>query len=840
MKKIYFLLMAILVTAMIARSQKTWVGPAIGGSWAVGANWSGGTVPGPADSVVLNGGISGSIINVASVTIRSLTVTGNSNVTLDYSGGGAARTLNISNDNGNTALDLSITLGSQLTLAGTNFAGITLTTNANGIIAGILTVNTGRTFTTGAGNSITNVTGTIDNKGSVNSSDNNSLSFASGGSYIHSQNGGTVPEADWGNNSNCIITGVVGIMPTTTGFVQDFGNFTWNSPGQNAGLSFEGDLENIDGNFTITSTGTGNIRLTNTGNFNATVGGNYIQTGGTLVLNQTDGDGVLEIDGNFNMSGGVLSRNSIAASSSSTVIFRDAGAGLHTFTKTGGTISGQLDFVVPNGSTVDFGLSVLNGSAATFTLNSGAKFTTSNAAGLNSTGSTGSIQTAIRSFSTQADYEFRGANTGVFNTGSSLNTEPSVVRNLTINNASGSVALSKPVTINDPGAGTSRLYMQNGPLITTTINILTLNDGVQATGVAGLQANNYNLTSFVAGPLKKVGNDAFIFPVGKIGSGLRRIGIIIPTPAVGSNTSTFFTAEFKRENPQTLSNTLGAGLARISACEYWTLDRTGTNQVRVLLSWENNSGCPGQYVTDISTLRVAHLLGGTWINEGNQPSSVTGNNAAGSITSNNAGITPDFSPFVLASSSLITNPLPVVFADVKAYEKNGGVQIEWSNLTEKDVAEYTVERSANGNDFGAISLQLPASNQNDKASYDAFDASPIAGINYYRIKAEETTGKIVYSKILSVNIGAQARGLRVYPNPVNGNQLTISLTNLKRGQYSLQVINNAGQDIFNQMITNYGSRMTQTLDLPSSVKPGVYNMVVTGNDYRESKMFVVQ
>jgi hypothetical protein len=203
-------------------------------------------------------------------------------------------------------------------------------------------------------------------------------------------------------------------------------------------------------------------------------------------------------------------------------------------------------------------------------------------------------------------------------------------------------------------------------------------------------------------------------------------------------------------------------------------------------------------------------------------------------------VVSSFSPFALASSTSAENPLPVVFANVRAYEKNSGVQIEWSNLTEKDVANYVVERSSNGSDFSSIGEQLPTSNQNDKADYSAFDASPNAGVNYYRIKAEETTGKIVYSKVLSVNLGTAGKSLNVYPNPVKGNQVNISLSNVRRGQYDLRVINTAGQDIFKQRISTQGSTLTQTIDLPSTVKPGVYNLVVTGGDYRETKMFIVQ
>jgi hypothetical protein len=168
-------------------------------------------------------------------------------------------------------------------------------------------------------------------------------------------------------------------------------------------------------------------------------------------------------------------------------------------------------------------------------------------------------------------------------------------------------------------------------------------------------------------------------------------------------------------------------------------------------------------------------------------------------------------------------------------KKNGAVQIEWSNLTEKDVAEYTIERSVNGQDFIAIAKQWPTSNQNDKATYIGSDAVPVAGANYYRIKVVETTGKIVYSKILSVDLGRANVGLQLYPNPVIGNQITISLSNMKHGQYNLHVLNATGQDVFKKIIVNQSNNLTQTLNLPSTIKPGVYNMVITAEEYRENK-----
>ena len=93
-------------------------------------------------------------------------------------------------------------------------------------------------------------------------------------------------------------------------------------------------------------------------------------------------------------------------------------------------------------------------------------------------------------------------------------------------------------------------------------------------------------------------------------------------------------------------------------------------------------------------------------------SASTGSNAAGTITSGNALTT--FSPFALASSYAAENPLPILFSDVKAYEKNNGIQVEWTNLAEENLANYFVERSSDGRHFTATPLQMPLNNRGEK------------------------------------------------------------------------------------------------------------------------------
>ncbi len=824
MKKFYFLLIAIAITTLAWSQTTTWTNGNNNMRWDQGGNWTNG-VPADGYIVIINNGTSPIITNVAaggSITLNGLRIEGNSTVTLTNTSDN--RTLTI--DNGSGANDFNVEAGSSLTLANggsTEGVSISLRNNRDVVasIAGTLIVANGRSYNSSNTNRQTTVTGIIDNRGTVTGT-NSRLLFSANSKYIHAQNGGSIPVATWSIASDCNIEGYSNSTTAPGNLDQSFGNFTWNSQNQTGDISLAAELATIIGDFTVVNTGSGSIRLKNSGGqaSTTTVSGNYNQTGGNLFIVGTSGTHTLSLMGNFNMSGGTLQRG---GTSTSNVVFDRNG--LQTFTKTGGTITGAVNFRIDNNSIVDFGTSVLDGTAATFTLDGQGKIITANASGLSSSGSIGSIQVGgNRTFNNGADYEFQGASTGNFSTGAG-----SQVRDLIINNTTGEVVAARDFAI------TRALTLSSGYLTTSIANTVTV-----GTGGSSTTANGAFVNGALAKDVTNTSTAKFDFHVGTVAAGLRTIAAT-RVPTGGASGTTTFTAQFFGSNPQTAypGATLASGIQAISACGYWTLNRgtAGGNtkyNAAVTLSWNATGNC-NVNINQTSTLKVLRHNGGTpgtWTDAGyasSTPSSVTSNTVSA------------FSPFTIGTTSAAANPLPVVFANVKAYEKNSGVQVEWSNMTEKDVAGYTIERSANGKDFASIGEQLPTSNQDDRANYTAFDASPLSGVNYYRIKAVETTGKTVYSKVLSVSLGSAAgKGLNVYPNPVSGNQVTVSLSNVKKGQYNLRVVNTAGQDVHKQVISNHSSTMTQTIDLPATVKPGVYNLVITGTDYRQSKQFIVQ
>jgi hypothetical protein len=372
-------------------------------------------------------------------------------------------------------------------------------------------------------------------------------------------------------------------------------------------------------------------------------------------------------------------------------------------------------------------------------------------------------------------------------------------------------------------AVTGDLKLLDGELNTTLLTLITVNDNATA--------SSYSDQSFVNGPILKKGDDNFTFPTGRSSAGLVPIGIS------GLSGASDFMATYKRTPALSLGVITAIGLARISYCEYWNLTRVGAATANVTMYWNPQSNCSAVgYVTDLPSIVVSRFNTVSWDGYG-RTGGTSGTLGNGTVTWNNVNV---FNSFALGTTNAAFNPLPITFDNVKAIEKNNGVEVQWSNLTEKDINDYIVQHSVNGADFTDIKNHLPKNNQGDKADYTSFDPQAVQGVNYYRIKAREITGHVIYSKILRVEIGSSKQNISLYPNPVTDKQVTIALTGIQRGTYTVTIVSNAGQAVYQKTIQSQGTTVAQSLQLPSSIAPGIYTALIKGPDHLNSKTFIVQ
>jgi len=189
------------------------------------------------------------------------------------------------------------------------------------------------------------------------------------------------------------------------------------------------------------------------------------------------------------------------------------------------------------------------------------------------------------------------------------------------------------LTLNDSVTVTTTATFTSGNIYSSAGNNLIFPDNIDYTEASA--------TSHVVGPVTKIGDDAFTFPVGSPTS-LNTVAMSAPVDAADR-----FRAEYKNQNPSSDGYNTGSkaesfGSAIISKAGYWNMERlTGTTDVTLTLGFASN---PYEQYPVLANLKVAHWSGTQWDDHGN--GGTTGTPASGTVI-NSVPIT-SFSPFALA------------------------------------------------------------------------------------------------------------------------------------------------------------------------------------------------
>lgn len=381
-------------------------------------------------------------------------------------------------------------------------------------------------------------------------------------------------------------------------------------------------------------------------------------------------------------------------------------------------------------------------------------------------------------------------------------TSTTTFANLRMNNSNANaLTLQRDITV------TGLLTLTNGDIITGA-NMVILNNGATVSGVS----NN----SYVSGIVRKIGNSAFTFPVGKAGY-YAPISITAP-----NNAAHFYTAEYFFAIPTTggFSTALvGTGIAHVSHAEYWTLTKSaGASDETVRLSW-NNPRSGG--VTQTSTMRLAGW-NGAWSLLG---ATITGGstNASGSVNTDNDINVDSYQAFTLASSTSAQNPLPVELVTFTANLVDDHVLVSWQTSSEKNNDYFTVKKSTNGKDWRVVGT-LPGSGTTLlPASYSLKDTQPLPGLQYYQLTQTDYDGASETFPVIALNIQQLSeRGkLTLYPNPTE-DDLIVRVTGAIANTFIAQVIDVNGKVLIEKTVER-----TEPGISVKELRPGVYNMIVS-------------
>jgi len=326
------------------------------------------------------------------------------------------------------------------------------------------------------------------------------------------------------------------------------------------------------------------------------------------------------------------------------------------------------------------------------------------------------------------------------------------------------------------------LEFVQGKLYTTAEQLLILQPGCQVV--------NAGVHSFVDGPVCKIGEEAFDFPVG---TG----GIYAPLSIGSTGTVTdSFIAVYRRSNPQQISglvNQVSAPIDHISYVEYWELTANSAalpRQIRLAVTALS-------FVRNLESLLIARYAGNQWISEElNEivPGPAQPPFATGTISTSQA--VGSYGYFTLATTEAVTeNPLPVRFTHFSIQPSaTGHPQLKWSVADPSgETFEFLIEK-ATGPGFFVPVATIPGRQQISQFLYQDVETDQATR---YRISIVD------HDNILAVSAECYWQPLKKLKNRLQllalaQSRLRITLP-LFFHQFHLFIINSNGQTVYRRM-----------------------------------------
>jgi hypothetical protein len=204
-------------------------------------------------------------------------------------------------------------------------------------------------------------------------------------------------------------------------------------------------------------------------------------------------------------------------------------------------------------------------------------------------------------------------------------------------------------------------------------------------------------------------------------------------------------------------------------------------------------------------------------------------------TTNSADASAPGNGYASASSTAedvtIVTPLPVDLTRFDVLAVRQDVVLSWTTASELHNDHFTVERSTTGSEFLPIGTVRGAgtSVRTTKYSFTDNGAGRLAAETvYYRLQQVDLEGNKSYSPVRTVHFAATKATAVLYPNPSQG-QITLDLSTLATGTYTVQVLDLAGRVVRTQQ----SSAVATPLDL-SGLPQGAYVVMIQGTNVRQA------
>jgi hypothetical protein len=400
------------------------------------------------------------------------------------------------------------------------------------------------------------------------------------------------------------------------------------------------------------------------------------------------------------------------------------------------------------------------------------------------------------------------------------------LKDMTVAKTAGTVTLSKPVKVD--GA----LTMSQGNIISSSANKLEIGSSTSSLGSVVWTSGN------VVGPMRRwfagatnSGASTGIFPVGL--SNVNRYAQVNFTAAPGSGG--YIDMEYKSGTPlnaptwtylttpdgQLIQNYENEGYWDITPYDEFGDDYpSGLNNSAFTLKLRANGLAS---INDISVTRIIRSPGPdhtTWEPAGFHLAS-SGQITDFAIESNSV---TGFSWFNIGAPN--NQPLPVELLNFNGTCEEGMVNLVWQTASEFNSSHFDVEKSTDGETWRVLATIPSAGISNELLTYQTVDNNGTNGSNYYRLRQVDVDGKEKLYDPINVSCAETTVGyFTSYPNP-SGNEFQVVVNNKEiLGACTLNIVDAQGKVIDQRSIeVKDGINM---FVISETLNPGIYFLNIT-------------
>jgi len=191
------------------------------------------------------------------------------------------------------------------------------------------------------------------------------------------------------------------------------------------------------------------------------------------------------------------------------------------------------------------------------------------------------------------------------------------------------------------------------------------------------------------------------------------------------------------------------------------------------------------------------------------------------------------------SNSVNCTKLPITLIDFTGTVETNANHLKWLTSTEIENDYFTLQYSANGNDFEKIATIKGRGTTNETSAYEFLHREVANGIGYYSLWQTDFDGTETFAKTITLTRGESTQQIvDIYPIPVK-ETLNIIYQLTENAAYTLMIYNATGEVVY--QTSNTGVAGNNLIELNAqTLSSGMYMAHILSGEHISSSKFIVE